>query len=72
MSESGTWVEREQLQPGDIIFTANGGASGRVSHAALYIGNGQVLTTIATDTISIVPLDSPRFRDEYWGARRYP
>jgi cell wall-associated NlpC family hydrolase len=72
MSQSGTWVEREELQPGDIVFTANGGPSGRVSHAALYIGDGQVLTTVVTDSITVVPLDSPRYRDEYWGARRYP
>jgi cell wall-associated NlpC family hydrolase len=72
MSQSGTWVEREELQPGDIIFTATGGPSGRVSHCALYLGDGQVLTTVGTDPIAIVPLDTGRYRDEYWGARRYP
>jgi cell wall-associated NlpC family hydrolase len=72
MSQSGAWVEREDLQPGDIIFTASGGPSGRVSHCALYLGDGQVLTTAGTDPITVVPLDSGRYRDEYWGARRYP
>ncbi len=72
MSQSGTWVEREELQPGDIIFTSQGGPLGRVSHCALYIGDGQIITTVGTDPVAIVPLDSERYRNEYWGARRYP
>jgi serine/threonine protein kinase/uncharacterized protein YgiM (DUF1202 family) len=72
MSQSGTWVERDELRPGDVVFTAAGGPSGRVSHCALYLGDGQVLTTVGTDPITVVPLDSARYRDEYWGARRYP
>jgi cell wall-associated NlpC family hydrolase len=72
MAETGIWVDREMLQPGDIVFLASRGPSGGVTHSALYFGNGQVLTTVATGTISIVPLESPRYRTEYWGARRYP
>ena len=72
MSQSGTWVEKSDLRPGDVVFTAKGGASGQVSHCALYIGEGQVITTYGTDPIRIVTLDDARYRDDYWGARRYP
>jgi cell wall-associated NlpC family hydrolase len=72
MSQSGTWVEKSDLRPGDVVFTARGGASGQVSHCALYTGEGQVITTYGTDPIRIVTLDDARYRDDYWGARRYP
>jgi serine/threonine protein kinase len=72
MSESGTWVERNELQPGDIIFNAQGGASGTVSHCALYVGNGQMITTVGTDPVAIIPVDGEPYRNRYWGARRYP
>jgi serine/threonine protein kinase len=72
MSESGTWVEKDELQPGDIIFTARGGTSGTVSHCALYVGDGQMITTVGTDPVAIIPLDGEPYRNRYWGARRYP
>lgn len=72
MSRSGTWVERDELRPGDIIFTAQGGASGRVSHCALYLGEGRIITAIGSDPFIITALDDARYRDNYWGARRYP
>lgn len=40
-ADSGTKISESELQPGDLIFYANG--SGTINHVALYIGNGQVI-----------------------------
>lgn len=40
-SGAGTAVSSSEIQPGDLVFYANGG--GTVNHVALYIGNGQVV-----------------------------
>lgn len=40
-SQTGTTVSSSDIQPGDLVFYANG--SGTVNHVAMYIGNGQVV-----------------------------
>ncbi|WP_243125451.1 SH3 domain-containing protein [Clostridium transplantifaecale] len=40
-SQAGTAVSSSEMQPGDLVFYANG--SGTVNHVAMYIGNGQVV-----------------------------
>lgn len=40
-SGAGTAVSSSEIQPGDLVFYANG--SGTVNHVAMYIGNGQVV-----------------------------
>lgn len=40
-SQTGTAVNSSEMQPGDLVFYANG--SGTVNHVAMYIGNGQVV-----------------------------
>ena len=72
MSESGDWVEKDQLRPGDVVFLAENAGTGRVTHCSLYIGDGKMVTSVGTSPISIVPLDHPRYLQEYWGARRFP
>ena len=37
----GTKISADELQPGDLIFYANG--SGTINHVAMYIGNSQVI-----------------------------
>jgi hypothetical protein len=71
MSESGAWVEKEELRPGDVVFLAENAGSGRVTHCSLYIGDGQMVTSVGTSPIGIVPLEHPRYIQEYWGARRF-
>ncbi|MBQ7714184.1 MAG: SH3 domain-containing protein [Oscillospiraceae bacterium] len=39
----GVKVARSDLQPGDLVFFTSSGAGGRINHAALYIGNGQII-----------------------------
>jgi cell wall-associated NlpC family hydrolase len=71
MSENGAWVEKEDLRPGDVVFLAENAGSGRVTHCSLYIGDGQMVTSVGTSPIGIVPLEHPRYIQEYWGARRF-
>lgn len=71
MSESGAWVEKEELRPGDVVFLAENAGSGRVTHCSLYIGDGEMVTSVGTSPIGIIPLEHPRYIQEYWGARRF-
>jgi cell wall-associated NlpC family hydrolase len=43
-SQVGTFVSRDQLQPGDLIFSDTN-RDGVINHVSLYIGNGQLLHT---------------------------
>jgi len=49
---NGTAVTMEELKPGDLLFY---GFSGYVSHAAIYIGNNQVIHANTTYGVSITP-----------------
>lgn len=40
-AQMGTKISADELQPGDLIFYANG--SGTINHVAMYIGNSQVI-----------------------------
>lgn len=51
-ASNGVAVSREDLKPGDIILY---GFSGYVSHAAIYIGNNQVIHANTTYGVSITP-----------------
>lgn len=39
----GTYVNKSDLQKGDLVFYKNKGASGGATHVAIYIGGGQVI-----------------------------
>lgn len=41
-SNFGTTISRDQLQPGDLIFSSTDG-SGGVSHVGVYVGNGEMI-----------------------------
>ncbi len=41
-SKTGTTVNRNNLQPGDLLFSSTNG-SGSVSHVGIYIGNGEMI-----------------------------
>lgn len=43
-SNSGVFVPRDQLQPGDLIFSDTN-RDGVINHVSIYIGNGQLLHT---------------------------
>jgi cell wall-associated NlpC family hydrolase len=63
-------VERDALQPGDLVFF---GAK-KVTHVGMYVGDGRFLsaTTHETPMVHEDPLDDPRWGPIYRGARRMP
>ena len=56
-AKSGQEVNREDLEPGDLIFF-NNGSDGGIGHVAIYIGVGQIVhaensrTGVRIDTIN--------------------
>ena len=66
----GTQVNREEMQPGDIVFFANTYASG-LSHVGIYVGNGNFIHSPSTgDVVKISSLDSNYYSSHFYGARR--
>jgi cell wall-associated NlpC family hydrolase len=67
----GATVSRADLEPGDLVFYAVGGASGTVSHVGLYVGDGQAIATYDGQSVMVRRYDDPTYSKEFWGARRY-
>jgi cell wall-associated NlpC family hydrolase len=65
----GTPVDRNQLQPGDIVFFKD--SSGYVHHEGLYLGGGKFLHAPHTgDVVKISSLDEPYYAGQFAGGRR--
>ena len=63
-AQAGNRVSLEQLQTGDLIFYADGGA---IYHVVLYLGNGQVVHASSAATgIKISPVN---WQNAVWGVR---
>jgi cell wall-associated NlpC family hydrolase len=62
-STLGTAVSYYDLQPGDLVFFYS-----PVSHVAMYIGNGQIVT--APSSGDVVKITELAYMPEYAGARR--
>lgn len=69
--KNGTNVEKEDLQPGDLIFFNTGGDS-QISHVGMYIGNGEYIhsTDGAAQGVTISDLGSDYALRTYVGATR--
>ena len=69
-ASDGTWVARENLQPGDIIcFTSRPGGS-YISHVGIYVGNNQFIHSPRSGyTVTIESLDGS-YGTRYSAARR--
>lgn len=66
----GTYVSKENLQPGDIVFFANTYGSG-ISHVGIYAGNGQFIhSPNSRSVVSYANLTSGYWAEHYYGARR--
>lgn len=66
----GIAVEKDDLQPGDIVFFANTYASG-ISHVGIYAGNGQFIhSPNSRSTVSYSDLSTGYWANHYYGARR--
>jgi hypothetical protein len=58
-------VDRDQLQPGDIVFFNN------VEHEGMYIGGGKFIQAPHTgDVVKISSMDDPYYKSHYSGAVR--
>jgi len=69
---AGSPVDRSALQPGDLLFYATGPERDTIHHVAMYVGNGMMVQSPATGrVVETVPIDTPEFGREFWGARRY-
>lgn len=63
-------VEVEELEPGDLVFFANGGG-GRVGHVGIYIGDRQFVHACSgSGKVMISSLDESYYASYYCGARR--
>lgn len=66
----GTYVSKDNLQAGDIVFFAGTYASG-ISHVGIYAGNGQFIhSPNSRSTVSYSDLTSGYWANHYYGARR--
>jgi cell wall-associated NlpC family hydrolase len=67
-SKYGEYVPKEELQPGDLVFS---GAKGSVSHVGIYIGNGKMIHAPQTgDVVKISDINSGYYKDRYITSRR--
>lgn len=67
---NGVAIEKEDLQPGDLVFFKNTYNSGRIaSHVGIYIGDGKFVHA-ANSGIRIDELDSSYYARKYLCARR--
>jgi len=64
-SEVGTYVPRDQLKPGDLVFFYS-----PIHHVAIYIGDGKILHTYGTPGVTISDLNSGSWDSHYNMARR--
>jgi lipoprotein Spr len=64
-STAGTFVPRDQLQPGDLVFFYS-----PIHHVAIYMGNGKLLHTYGAPGVTITDLDSGWWSSHYTTARR--
>lgn len=63
---SGTYVDANNLQPGDLVFQQNTYQWG-LSHVGIYIGNGQFISA-ANESVGVA---ISNLWDSYWGPRYY-
>ncbi len=63
----GTPVEREDLQPGDMVFF---GDHDGIVHVGLYAGKGQLLHASSSIGVTTSPLFTGWYEEHYRGARR--
>ncbi|MBQ8238652.1 MAG: C40 family peptidase [Oscillospiraceae bacterium] len=66
----GTYVSKDNLQPGDLVFFAGTYASG-ISHVGIYVGDGQFIhSPHSGDVVKYSDLSSGYYAEHYYGARR--
>jgi len=70
--KEGTPVSWSDMQPGDLMFFAHDNGKGSVHHVSMYIGDGKMMhSPKAGKTVEIISVDTPAYKKEFAGARRY-
>ncbi|WP_156389923.1 C40 family peptidase [Paenibacillus sp. Root444D2] len=64
-SQVGTFVPRNQLQPGDLVFFYS-----PIHHVGIYMGNGKILHTYGNPGVTISDMNSGWWSRNYKTARR--
>lgn len=65
---NGTPVNRDELQPGDLVFFEQGGY---IHHVGIYAGDNMMIHAPRTgDVVKYQSIDTDYYRSEYAGARR--
>lgn len=70
--KSGTVIEREHWQKGDLLFFAYEQGKGAVHHVGIYYGDGKMIHSPSTGRfIEVTPLKGTMYEEELCGIRRY-
>ncbi|NEW06671.1 C40 family peptidase [Paenibacillus sp. SYP-B3998] len=64
-SQVGTYVSKDQLQPGDLVFFYS-----PIHHVGMYIGDGKIIHTYGSPGVTISDIDSGWWSTHYQSARR--
>jgi cell wall-associated NlpC family hydrolase len=65
---NGTPVNRDELQPGDLVFFEQ---NGYIHHVGIYAGNNMMIHAPRSgDVVRYQSIDTDYYRSEYAGARR--
>ncbi|WP_027416113.1 C40 family peptidase [Aneurinibacillus terranovensis] len=68
----GWLIDKENLQPGDLLFFAYEKGKGAIHHVGIYAGNGIMLHSPKTGkSIELLPLAGTVYEEEYCLTRRY-
>ena len=68
--QMGTYVDKADLQPGDLVFFQGTYKSG-ISHVGIYVGDGKFIHSPSSGkVVSYADLNSSYYINHYYGARR--
>ncbi|WP_110521293.1 cell wall-binding repeat-containing protein [Alteribacter lacisalsi] len=69
--DGGQPISNSELQAGDLVFFENTGSRPGVTHSGLYMGNGNMIHTSASQGVIITPMSNSYWAPRYVGAKRY-
>jgi cell wall-associated NlpC family hydrolase len=69
MYNKGKTVSTSSLIPGDLLFYATNGGK-KVTHVAIYLGNGQMIHAATSKGVSIANLNNTYWKPRFIGAKR--